>query len=339
MMMDVDRSVFGITEPKKLYAIGMTVSLLIHLILACAVMVVPRLTPSKRFSDIKAYNVKIVSADQLGKLPHVGAKAPSVSEVLSRAVTKQSESSKEGIPVYSVKKISVPIEDRTPRKAEIQPIETPPPPTMNAPTPSQQSSARWETLVPNISVKKNVRPIEQRKEFLKEQGDTEGTKTGKTDHTSQRTADQKETASSGGSREAPSRSSDAGSAGGGKAREGGEREDQSGGGSATSQSAEEYGLARKLYYSEVWRAIQSQWAVPVEILNRDDLEAILIIKVRRDGTIIDVRFEKKSGNEIFDSSVWKAVQKANPLPPFPKSYSPPYEEIGIRFRPKDLAKR
>jgi TonB family protein len=78
--------------------------------------------------------------------------------------------------------------------------------------------------------------------------------------------------------------------------------------------------------------------VPSELINRDDIEAILVIKIRRDGTIMDVRFEKKSGNEIFDSSVWRAVQKANPLPPFPKTYSPPYEEIGIRFRPKDLVK-
>ncbi len=106
---------------------------------------------------------------------------------------------------------------------------------------------------------------------------------------------------------------------------------------ADSESSTEYGLARRLYYSEVWRAIQKQWALPVELLKRKDLEAIVIIKVRRDGTIVDMKFEKKSGNQIFDESVWNAIKKANPLPPFPKIYSPPYEEFGIRFRPENLA--
>ncbi|SFM75098.1 energy transducer TonB [Thermodesulforhabdus norvegica] len=96
----------------------------------------------------------------------------------------------------------------------------------------------------------------------------------------------------------------------------------------------EYGLARRLYYSEVWRAIQKQWALPVEFLGRGDLEAVIVIKVRRDGKILSMRFEKKSGNSLFDDSAWKAVKKADPLPPFPRIYSPPAEEIGIRFRPE-----
>lgn len=106
------------------------------------------------------------------------------------------------------------------------------------------------------------------------------------------------------------------------------------GGEKTVGEGAEYGLARRLYYSEVWRAIQKQWALPVELLNRSDLEAIIIIKVRRDGKILSMRFEKRSGNSLFDDSAWKAVSKADPLPPFPKIYSPPAEEIGIRFRPE-----
>lgn len=336
VMMDVERSVFGIAEPRRLYAIGMAISLAIHLLVACIIVIAPKLTPPKQFSDIKAYQVKIVSADQVGSLPKVGAKAPSVSEVLTKAMPRESGSSKEGIPIYSARKISVPIEDRSSRRAELQPIETSPP-AISPPKPSQQSSAQWETLVPNISVRKNVKPIEQRREFLKEkeQGEAGDTKTSKAEQAPSRTSQQNEGVSGSASHGTKSQVSDTGSAGAGA----GKAEKQGGTSGDAPQSAEEYGLARKLYYSEVWKAIQSQWAVPVEILNRDDLEAILVIKIRRDGTITDVRFEKKSGNEIFDSSVWKAVQKANPLPPFPKSYSPPYEEIGIRFRPKDLARR
>jgi TonB family protein len=100
---------------------------------------------------------------------------------------------------------------------------------------------------------------------------------------------------------------------------------------------EDIGLARRLYYTEVWSAIRSQWALPKSLLGSQRLEAVVVIVVRRDGTIESVRFEKKSGNALFDDSVLRAIQKANPLPKFPDIYSPPRDEIGIRFRPEDLA--
>lgn len=104
---------------------------------------------------------------------------------------------------------------------------------------------------------------------------------------------------------------------------------------STSTTGGQIGLARRLYYTEVWNAIRSQWALP-EFLKSQQLEAVLVLTVRRDGKIVSIRFEKKSGNNLFDESVLRAVRKANPLPPFPEIYSPPEEQIGIRFRPQDL---
>lgn len=114
-------------------------------------------------------------------------------------------------------------------------------------------------------------------------------------------------------------------------------EHAAGGSSVTSTSNKggQIGLARRLYYTEVWNAISSQWALP-DFLKSQKLEAILVLTVRRDGKIVSVRFQKKSGNNLFDESVLRAVRKADPLPPFPKIYSPPEEQIGIRFRPQDL---
>jgi len=331
--MDLERSVFSISEPKRLYAIGIAVSLLIHIALVVAVVVLPKLTPAPKFADIKAYKVKVVSADQLGKLPQKNVKSPSVSEILATTGSKESHRG-ENIPIYSVRKISAPVEEKTPQKLEIKPMESPSP-TMATPKPSQQPSAQWEKLLPNISVKKDApKPIAQRKELLKEPSGSESAReSSRQSEKADKLKSQGGEASGGAGHTSSSSSAASGGHGGTENKSG---SGETGGGAQTS---EEYGLARKLYYSEVWRAIQSQWAVPAELINRDDLEAILIIKVQRDGTIMDVRFEKKSGNEIFDSSVLRAVQKANPLPPFPKTYSPPYEEIGIRFRPKDLAKR
>lgn len=95
------------------------------------------------------------------------------------------------------------------------------------------------------------------------------------------------------------------------------------------------GLARRLYYTEIWNAIRSQWALP-DPAKYKGMEAILVLSIRRDGKILDIRFQKRSGNALFDESAEKAVRKADPLPPFPAIYSPSQEEIGVRFRPEDL---
>ena len=64
----------------------------------------------------------------------------------------------------------------------------------------------------------------------------------------------------------------------------------------------------------------------------EGLEAIVVIKINRQGKIVKKMFEKKSGNVLFDQSVTEAIEKANPLPPLPPDYTQPYHEIGIRFR-------
>ena len=41
-----------------------------------------------------------------------------------------------------------------------------------------------------------------------------------------------------------------------------------------------------------------------------NLEAVIIVKIMRDGEIRDVWFEKRSGNSYFDDSAHKAVKKS-----------------------------
>lgn len=96
------------------------------------------------------------------------------------------------------------------------------------------------------------------------------------------------------------------------------------------------GLARKQYYTEIWNAIRRQWVLP-EYLKAQRLETTLVVVVRRDGKVLELRVEKSSGNEAYDESARRAVRKADPLPPFPAIYSPAQEEIGLRFRPEDLS--
>jgi len=92
----------------------------------------------------------------------------------------------------------------------------------------------------------------------------------------------------------------------------------------TGKSAGAQPLAPDSYYSMIYRKIWSEWAYPDA--GSSGLEAIISIKIDRDGRIISHDIEKASGNALFDRSAVNAVTKASPLPP------PPYEmEIGVRF--------
>jgi colicin import membrane protein len=80
------------------------------------------------------------------------------------------------------------------------------------------------------------------------------------------------------------------------------------------------------YYAKIMGEIKQQWIWTGT--GEKDLEAVISIKILRDGTTLIKRIEKSSGNDLFDRSAVKALTKANPLPP------PPYEmEIGVRFYP------
>lgn len=95
-------------------------------------------------------------------------------------------------------------------------------------------------------------------------------------------------------------------------------------------------LARRAYYTKIWSAVRQNWALPEE-LKSQRLETILIVTVRRDGKVLDLKVEKGSGNASYDDSAKQAVRKADPLPPFPDIYTAPQEEIALRFTPELLS--
>ena len=94
-----------------------------------------------------------------------------------------------------------------------------------------------------------------------------------------------------------------------------------------------------MYQMEVEGKIKGNWSYPVAITspkNRKDLEAIVIVKVKNDGTILKFWISKRSANAIFDQSVLKAVERSDPLPPFPEGYRKTFDEIEINFNLSDL---
>lgn len=99
------------------------------------------------------------------------------------------------------------------------------------------------------------------------------------------------------------------------------------------------GMPMLIYRAEVEQWIKGNWSYPVALDSGKDIEAIVVLKVKRDGSILDKNFEKRSSVSMFDESVMKAIERSDPLPPFPEGYRKSYEEFIISFNLKDLQER
>ena len=86
-----------------------------------------------------------------------------------------------------------------------------------------------------------------------------------------------------------------------------------------------------VYYSLIWSRIRGKWTLPQGILPRENIEAIVQAKILKNGTVVDLSFEKRSGNRYFDESAMKAIKKASPFPPLPDSIRDNNIDVGIRF--------
>jgi len=104
----------------------------------------------------------------------------------------------------------------------------------------------------------------------------------------------------------------------------------------TSSSKPSTDLESKLnqYYSLIWAKIKEAWTIPQNVLeDRVDLETVIVVIIEKDGRIKNYWFEKKSGNDLYDQTVVRAIKKAEPLPPIPAELSEDTLEVGIRFSP------
>lgn len=90
------------------------------------------------------------------------------------------------------------------------------------------------------------------------------------------------------------------------------------------------------YYTIIWSRIKSQWNLPGGINPKDNIEAVVQMRIMRNGAITGISFEKKSGLAYFDNSVLRALKKADPLPPLPPWYRENGLDLGIRFLSSDL---
>ena len=99
------------------------------------------------------------------------------------------------------------------------------------------------------------------------------------------------------------------------------------------------GITIRIYQMEVENRIKDNWSYPVALLSpgsKKDLEAIVVVRVRNNGTILKSWFKSQSSNVMFNQSVLKAIERSDPLPHFPEGYRKTYDEIEINFNLRDL---
>jgi len=87
------------------------------------------------------------------------------------------------------------------------------------------------------------------------------------------------------------------------------------------------------YYTAVYSKIYNSWVLPGYGSKRQ-LEAVVNIRIAKNGKILSTSFEQRSSSAYFDRSVLRAIKKADPLPPLPVGFNEKYLELGIRFIPE-----
>jgi colicin import membrane protein len=90
-----------------------------------------------------------------------------------------------------------------------------------------------------------------------------------------------------------------------------------------------------IYKLEIRYHILKNWVFSSQLAGDEkELKTVIGIEIDADGTITDTWFDRKSGNEYYDDSAYKAVMKSNPLPRLPEGFRS--YTVGLEFTPSDM---
>lgn len=95
-------------------------------------------------------------------------------------------------------------------------------------------------------------------------------------------------------------------------------------------------LIQRQYNFSIGGRLMEHWSLPEFKPWAPDLSAWVIIDISQNGRIISHRFEKRSGDRVFDQFVSRTIQEASPLPPIPAAMKMTNYSIGLRFRPGQI---
>ncbi|HOB31785.1 MAG TPA: TonB family protein, partial [Verrucomicrobiota bacterium] len=87
------------------------------------------------------------------------------------------------------------------------------------------------------------------------------------------------------------------------------------------------------WLAAVKKAYTDAW-LPPEGIQDDSATATVSITIARDGTVVDWRFVKRSGNAVVDSSIESAVKRVRPAPKLPAEAKEDQRTVIIDFNLK-----
>ena len=90
------------------------------------------------------------------------------------------------------------------------------------------------------------------------------------------------------------------------------------------------------YSRHVWSKVKRTWSLPAALMPKNNVEAVIEVRIAKSGAVEHIGFEKRSGNSYFDESALRAVKKSTPFPPLGGWTSGRTVEIGIRFHSAEL---
>ena len=87
------------------------------------------------------------------------------------------------------------------------------------------------------------------------------------------------------------------------------------------------------YYLRVHDLMYEAWEQPGQAVNFDKkLVTTILLRVARDGRVIDVRLQNSSGNKLMDDSVMTAARDVPRLDPLPEGLGGDTADISVNFR-------
>ena len=291
----------GAGNDSRLVGISFGISIAIHLVFLGSLIFMPQSGSGSRFSS-SVVNVSLVTMP--GKAPAAGPVAAPVPAPPKKEVKKPAKA--------EIAKISPPA--KKPVVAVPKPKETV---SLKA-KPKKKASLKKKTLDRSKMIKGAIEDVQKKVE------DERSTSLDNALNRLKKQVEETEAASPQTYEPAGSKGSTASAGGGGTSGTG------SGGGPRTLE-------AIRIYQAEIQYQIQKNWAFSQQLAGQSlELEAVLAIKILRNGEIEDIWFDKRSGNDYLDESAYRALVKSNPLPPLPNEYIGSSYKIGLIFGPKGL---
>ena len=90
------------------------------------------------------------------------------------------------------------------------------------------------------------------------------------------------------------------------------------------------------YFASIIGHLHQYWKPP-EIRQWDSkLLAVVVITISQNGRVTNHKFERRSGDRVFDQFVSRSIQDANPLPAIPRALKKQQFSLGLNFRPGQI---